>query len=65
MMRAWCHHVAIRPLRSPQHLKCPQVNRTVGRFIRGGALAHPASWIINPTIPAASWIIDRPIPAAS
>jgi hypothetical protein len=36
----------------------------VGRFIRGGASAHPPSWIIHRPIPAAWWIIDRPIPAA-
>jgi hypothetical protein len=62
--------------RSPQPFKTPQVDRSVGRFTRGGFQpTHgamriddrpfpAASWIIDRTIPAASWIIDRPIPAA-
>jgi hypothetical protein len=65
MMRAWGRCAAIIAHRSPQHPKRPQVDRSVGRFIRGGASAHPPSWIIDRTIPAASWIIDRAIPAAS
>jgi hypothetical protein len=65
MARTDRHHAAIIAHRSPQRRKRPQVPRTVGRLFRGGALAHPASWIINRPIPAASWIIDHPIPAAS
>ncbi len=35
----------------------------MGRFIRGGALAHPRHAAPRPPIPAASWIIHRPIAA--
>jgi hypothetical protein len=64
MSVALCSNAAIIAHRSPQPFKTPQVDRSVGRFIRGGALAHPPSWIIHRPIPAAPWIIDRPIPAA-
>jgi hypothetical protein len=48
--------------RSPQPFKTPQVDRSVGRFIRGVALAHPRHAAPRPPDPRRVVVRDAPDP---